>query len=100
MVEDLLSVAVVTVRSRYGREVDITDDPAERDRRVAAGRVVVSSGEVEALRSAPSTAIVMLLDMKCRFRGAEVEECGTSSGPYPWDGVEKEPQKVEGVKWW
>ncbi len=104
MTEGLLTMAVVTIRSRYGREVDITDDPAERARRVAAGRIVVSSREVEALKGAPAQAVVMAMDMKKRFRGAEVESLGPSSGPYPWDGVDLarvsgEPEQQE-KKWW
>jgi hypothetical protein len=101
--EGLLSVAVVTIRSRYGQEVDITDDPDERARRVAAGRVVVSSCEVEALRGAPPQAVVMAMDMIKRFRGAEVESLGPSSGPYPWEGVElprESPEQTAEKKWW
>lgn len=82
-------------------EVDITDDPEERERRVSVGRIVMSGGEVEALKGAPAQAVVMAMDMKKRFRGAEVECCGPSSGPYPWDGVELPRQKGETYrKWW
>ncbi len=102
MPDDLLTMAVVTIRSRYGREVDITDNPAERSRRVAAGRIVVSSREVAALKGAPAQAVVMAMDMKKRFRGAEVESLGPSSGPYPWDGVDLPlaPEQLEERKWW
>jgi len=103
MADDFLSIAVVTIRSRYGREVDITDDPDERARRVAAGRVVVSSREVSALMGAPPQAVVMAMDMKKRFRGAEVESLGPSSGPYPWDGVDlpgESPEQTAEKKWW
>ncbi len=82
-------------------EVDITDDPEERERRVAVGRIVMSGGEVAALKGAPPQAVVVAMDMKKRFRGAEVESCGPSSGPYPWDGVELPRRKGETYrKWW
>lgn len=100
--DDLLSKVVVTIRSRFGREVDVTDNPEEREARIAAGRVVMSGAEVEALKGAPAQAVVMAMDLKKRFRGAEVESCGPSSGPYPWDEVELPRRKDDESyrKWW
>lgn len=101
MADDLLTVAVVTIRSRYGREIDITDNPAERMRRVAVGRIVMSALEVAVLSGAPEQAVVSAIDIKQRFREAEVESHGPSSGPYPWGGVDlpREPVPAE-KKWW
>jgi hypothetical protein len=103
--KDLLSFAVVTIRNRDGLEIDITDDPAERVRRVESGRLVMSGQEIERLKAAGMTSdkAALLVPFLTAFPGGIVESIEPSSGPYPWDTVE--PVQVKEEKdgqrsWW
>lgn len=90
----LLNIAVVTIRTRDGREIDLTDHLAEYRRRVKAGRTVMNTAEIRVLQGAGEPKISKIaLDAKDVFRGAEVDEVAPSSGPYPWDEVK--PEKIE-----
>ena len=103
--KDLLSVAVVTIRTRDGLEIDITDDPAERVRRVESGRLVMSGREIQRLKDSGMTPdkAAVVVPFLTAFPGGLVESIEPSSGPYPWDTVEMPTVKVEKGKqevWW
>jgi hypothetical protein len=90
----LLNIAVVTIRTMGGREIDLTDHLVEYRRRVKAGRTVMNTAEIRALQGAGESRIGKItLDVKDVYQGAEVEEGAPSSGPYPWD--EAKPEKKE-----
>lgn len=107
MDDALLPAAVVTIRTASGREIDITDDQKERDRRAAAGRVVLSGREVMRLHAAGvrREQAAVLLPMLAAFPGGAVEKVESSAGPYPWDGADvvrevQEEESGEQRKWW
>ena len=103
--EDTLSLVVVTIRTRDGLEIDITDDPAERNRRVESGRLVLSGREIQRLKDSGMTPdkAALLVPFLTAFPGGLVESIEPSSGPYPWDTVGMPTVKVEKRKqeaWW
>lgn len=105
MDKDLLSVAVVTIRTRAGLEIDITDDPAERNRRVESGRLVMSGREIESLKDVGMTSdeAALLVPFLAAFPGGVVENVEPSSGPYPWDNakpVQVKEEKNGQRSWW
>jgi hypothetical protein len=105
MTDNLLSVAVVTIRTAAGREIDITDDQVEYDLRVEAGRMVLYGREVMRLKAGgvgPEQA-ALLLPVMVAFPGGVVGEVEPSKGPYPWDDgaeVVREKDGCEQRKWW
>lgn len=105
MVDDILSLVVVTIRTKDGLEIDITDDPAEHNRRVESGRLVFFSWEVRRMKEEGMTPekVALMVPFWQSFPGSLVERVEPSSGPYPWDKVEPVQVKEENDgqrAWW
>lgn len=93
MADDLFLKAVVTIRTKDGLEIDLTDDPAEHDRRVTSGRLVFYSWEIKRMKEEGMTpeGVALLVPVLTEIPGGLIERVEPSSGPYPWDKVEVGP---------
>jgi hypothetical protein len=76
---------VHTIKAKDGREINITDDPAEYSRLVAEKKIVFTTAEIALVKRAATSpeAVVRILDAKELFPGGNISDVAELKGTNP-----------------